>query len=396
MRGSLLVLNAGSSSIKFSVFEVLPDGSLAARAHGEVSGIGTAARLEVTDPGQGKVAEKPLDDASHAGAIAAIHRWFAESGGSEAEFAAIGHRIVHGGTAYTEPVLIDDTVITELEALTPLAPLHQPHHIAAIRAVAAAAPNVPQIGCFDTAFHADQPSLARQFALPRELTAKGVQRYGFHGLSYEYIVSALPEIAPEIARGRLVVGHLGNGASLCAIRDGKSVATTMSFTPVDGLVMGTRTGALDPGVVLYLLRHEGMTAVEVERLIYQQSGLLGVSGLSSDMRTLLASEEPQARDAVDLFVYRIGRELGSMAAALGGFDALVFTGGIGEHATQIRSRVCRDAAWLGVRIDETANAAGGPRISPAGAAASAWVIPTNENLVVARQMRSVLERQKPS
>jgi acetate kinase len=278
-----------------------------------------------------------------------------------------------------------------LESLVPLAPLHQPHHIAAIRATSAAAPGVPQIACFDTAFHRTQPPVARQFALPRSLTAKGLLRYGFHGLSFEYIVSVLPQIAPECANGRLVIAHLGNGASLCAIDKGRSVATTMGFTPVDGLMMGTRTGALDPGIILYLLQHGGMNASEIETLIYQQSGLLGVSGLSSDMRTLLASDSPAAKEAIDLFVYRIGRELGSLAAALGGFDGLVFTGGIGEHAPEIRARVCRDARWLGIGLDEAANAAGGARISPSGAAVSAWVVPTDENLMVARHARRLLD-----
>jgi acetate kinase len=302
--------------------------------------------------------------------------------------------VVHGGQEFCQPVLIDDRVIAELETLIPLAPLHQPHHIAAIRAVAAAAPQVPQVACFDTAFHQSQPAVAQQFALPRELTAKGIRRYGFHGLSYEYIVSALPQIAPECAQGRLVVAHLGNGASLCAIDKGRSVATTMGFTPVDGLMMGTRTGTLDPGVVLYLLQHEGMSVAAVERLIYEKSGLLGVSALSSDMRTLLASDRAGAREAIDLFVYRISRELGSMAAALGGLDGLVFTGGIGEHAAEIRARVCRDAEWLGIRLDETANLAGGPRISTVGAPVSAWVVATNENLMVARHTRRVIDATK--
>jgi acetate kinase len=273
---------------------------------------------------------------------------------------------------------------------------HQPHHIAAIRAVASAAPEVPQVACFDTAFHQTQPALAQRFALPRALVEKGVRRYGFHGLSYEYIVSVLPQIAPDNARGKLVVAHLGNGASMCAIEDGRSIATTMGLSPVDGLVMGTRTGALDPGVILYLLQHEGMDATAVEKLIYEKSGLLGVSGLSSDMRVLLASELPAAKEAVDLFVYRIGRELGSLAAALGGLDALVFTGGIGEHAAEIRARVCREARWLGVMLDEAANDAAGPRISLPVSAVSAWVIPTNENLMVARHARRLLDDRTPT
>jgi acetate kinase len=266
--------------------------------------------------------------------------------------------------------------------------------LAAIRAIHAAAPDVPQVACFDTAFHRTQPPLAQEFALPRELTAKGVRRYGFHGLSYEYIVSVLPELAPDCAGDKLVVAHLGNGASICAIERGHSIATTMGFTPVDGLVMGTRTGALDPGVILYLLQHERLDAPAIETLINEQSGLLGVSGLSSDMRTLLASDLPAAKEAVDLFVYRIGRELGSLVAALGGLDALVFTGGIGEHAVEIRARVCQDAHWLGVQLDDSANVAGGPRISKQGAAVSVWVVPTDEDIMVARHTRRLLDNRR--
>lgn len=392
MREPILVINAGSSSVKFSLFETAADRSLAAHAHGLVEPIGTSPRLVVVDPQGQSLCEQPIAAADHRAAIAAIHEWLGARIGGEAGLAAVGHRVVHGGTEYAEPVLIDDEVIAALEALVPLAPLHQPHALAAIRAVAAVAPDVQQVACFDTAFHRTQPPLAQLFALPRELTAKGVRRYGFHGLSYEYVVSALPKIASERAAGRLVVAHLGNGASLCAIENGRSVATTMGFTPLDGLVMGTRTGALDPGVILYLLQHEGLDPGAVERLLYEQSGLFGVSGMSGDMRTLLASAEPAAREAVDLFVYRIRRELGSLAAALGGLDALVFTGGIGERAAEIRARVCRDAGWLGVRLDEPANARGGPCISPADAAVSAWVVPTDENLMVARHTRQLLDR----
>jgi acetate kinase len=323
--------------------------------------------------------------------IAAIHDWLAAHVGAETGLAGVGHRVVHGGAALVEPVLVTAEIIAELEALVPLAPLHQPHHIAAIRAIAAAAPEVPQVACFDTAFHRTQPDVARAFALPQALTERGIRRYGFHGLSYEYIASVLPEVAPACADGKLVVAHLGNGASLCAIDQGRSVATTMGFTPLDGLVMGTRTGALDPGVLLYLMQHDGMDAAALQELIYQQSGLLGVSGLSSDMRALLASDLPAAKEAVDLFVYRIARELGSLSAALGGLDAVVFTGGIGEHAAEIRARVCRDAEWLGIALDPDANAAGGPRISRPASPASAWVVPTDENLMVAHHTRRLLD-----
>jgi acetate kinase len=393
MREPILVLNAGSSSIKFSVFETAPDRSLAAGAHGQVEGIGTSPHLEVADAQGRRLADRRPDADGHDGAIAAIRDWFASHVGGEAGFAGVGHRVVHGGTAYAEPVLIDAKVLAALTALVPLAPLHQPHNLAAVRAVAAAAPDVPQVACFDTAFHRGQPALAQAFALPRALTAKGVRRYGFHGLSYEYIVSALPAAAPELAGRKLVVAHLGNGASMCAVAGGRSVATTMGFTAVDGLVMGTRTGTLDPGVLLYLLEHERMDARAVEHLIYSESGLLGVSGISSDMRTLLASDAAPAREAVDLFVYRICRELGSLAAALGGFDGLVFTAGIGEHAAEIRARVCRGAGWLGVALDEAANARGGPRISAPGAKIPVYVIPTDENLMIARHTRDLLDRR---
>ena len=361
MGDAILVLNAGSSSLKFSVHEVGGKGALEAIFHGQVEGAG-AEQLG------------PLLRAPPAGA----------------RLVAVGHRVVHGGLRYDRPVRIDPGVVAELERLVPLAPLHQPHPLAAIRAVAELAPELPQVACFDTAFHRAQPLLAQSFALPRALAEEGVRRYGFHGLSYEYIASALPRIAPELAGARVVVAHLGNGASLCAMRAGRSVATTMGLTALDGLVMGTRPGALDPGVVLYLMRQHGMEADAVERLLYEESGLLGVSGVSSDMRELLASDDPGAREAIDLFVYRVGRELGSMAAALGGVDALVFTGGIGENAAAIRDRVCRDAAWLGVRLDAAANEQGGPRISERDAPVSAWVVPTDENRMIAAHTLALL------
>jgi len=396
MREPILVINAGSSSIKFSLFETAADRSLSAGAHGQVEGIGASARLSVADGDGRALADRRVPENDHKAAICAIHDWFGASTGGETSLAGIGHRVVHGGREFVEPVLVDDRVVAALEELTPLAPLHQPHHIAAIRAMADAAPGVPQVACFDTAFHRTQPELAQQFALPRALTQKGVRRYGFHGISYEHIVSALPRIAPECANRRLVVAHLGNGASLCAIADGRSVATTMGFTPLDGLVMGTRAGLIDPGVILYLLQHEQLSLHDVETLLWHRSGLLGVSGVSSDMRELMASEAPAAKQAIALFVYRIGRELGSMAAALGGLDGLIFTGGIGEHAADIRAGVCRDARWLGIALDEAANKAGGPRISGDGSAASAWVIPTDENLMVARHTRRLLDRRRIS
>ncbi len=395
MREPILVINAGSSSCKFSIFETAPDRSLLPGAHGQVEGIGeasgTSARIEVADAQGRKLTDRPMAGTDHASAMTAIHDWFAAYVGSEAGFAGVGHRVVHGGLTYSNPVLIDDKVLTALEELVPLAPLHEPHNIAAIRAISAIAPKVPQVACFDTAFHRSEPLLAQEFALPHELTAKGVRRYGFHGLSYEYIMSVLPQIAPDCADGKVIVAHLGNGASMCAIEKGRSIATTMGFTAVDGLPMGTRTGTLDPGIILYLLQHEKMDAQAIEHLIYERSGLLGVSGLSADMRTLLVSDLPAAKEAVDLFVYRIGRELGSLTAALGGLNAVVFTAGIGEHAVEIRSRVCKNAGWIGIALDEQANTAGGPRISLPASRVSAWVIPTDENLMVARHTRQLLD-----
>lgn len=395
MREPILVINAGSSSCKFSVYETAEDRSLSTGAHGQVEGIGEggdrAPHIEVTDGKGRKLTDKPMAATDHAGAMAAIHDWFAEHIGSEGGFFGVGHRVVHGGTMYAQPVLIDAAVLAALEKLVPLAPLHQPHNIAAIRAVSASAPQLPQVACFDTAFHRAEPALAQEFALPRALTAQGVRRYGFHGLSYEYIVSVLPRVAPECAHGKVVVAHLGNGASMCAIEASHSIATTMGFTALDGLPMGTRPGTLDPGVILYLLQHEGMNAAQIEQLVYERSGLLGVSGLSSDMRTLLASALPAAKEAVDLFVYRIGRELGSLTAALHGLDGLVFTGGIGENAAEIRARVCNDAQWLGIALDDRANASGGPRISRRDSRVSAWVIPTDENLMIARHTRRLLD-----
>jgi acetate kinase len=302
----------------------------------------------------------------------------------------VGHRVVHGGTKFHAPVLVNPETLAELETLNPLAPLHQPHNVAVIRAVVQMAPNLPQVACFDTAFHRTQPAVVQAFALPRRYAEEGVRRYGFHGLSYEYIASVLPTIDRRAAEGRTVVAHLGNGASMCALSGGRSVATTMSFTPLDGLVMGTRSGAVDPGVLLYLMKQHGMDADALQRLLYYQSGLLAVSGISSDMRTLLASSDRRAAEALDLFVYRITRELGSLAAALGGLDALVFTGGIGENAISIRTRVCRDASWLGLEFDEEANANGGPCISRKGSRVSAWVIPTNEELMIALHTRRLL------
>jgi acetate kinase len=304
----------------------------------------------------------------------------------------VGHRVVHGGLEYTQPVRVDRDVLTALRKFIPLAPLHQPHNLTPIRLMLERMPGLPQVACFDTSFHRTNPPIAQRFAIPAELHDAGVQRYGFHGLSYEYIASVLPKYDAKAAASKTIVLHLGNGASMCALAVGKSIASTMGFTAVEGLPMGTRCGAIDPGVLLYLMDERGMDARAIEKLIYNQSGLLGVSGISSDMRTLLASDEPRARLAVDLYLYRIRREMGSLAAALGGIDAVVFTAGIGENSAEIRRRVCEDARWLGVELDSQANANGGPRIGSALARTSAWAIPTNEELMIARHTRRLLGR----
>jgi acetate kinase len=394
MNEAILVLNAGSSSIKFSLFSENP---LALLAGGQMAAIHTEPKFAARDAGGKQLAEKRWPAQAklgHEGALAHIVEWLKSAYGSKHRLAAVGHRVVHGGADHAAPVRVDAAVLARLERLVPLAPLHQPHNLAPIRLLLGRSPEIPQVACFDTAMHRSNPPVAQMFALPAELTEAGVRRYGFHGLSYEYIATVLPQIDPNAARGRTVVLHLGNGASMCALHAGRSIASTMGFTAVDGLPMGTRCGAIDPGVMLYLMDERGMDARALEKLVYQESGLLGVSGVSSDMRVLLESNDPRARLAVELFVYRIGRELGSLAAALGGLDALVFTAGIGEHAAPIRERVCRQAAWLGVELDAPANAKHGPRISSAASRVAAWVMPTNEELMIARHTREVLSNAK--
>jgi acetate kinase len=324
----------------------------------------------------------------HAGALEFLFDWL-QANASDAHLATVGHRVVHGGTAYAAPVRIDSGVVNTLADLVPLAPLHQPHDLLPIRTIAERRPGLLQVACFDTAFHQSASPLAQAFALPPSITDRGVRRYGFHGLSYEYIASVLPRHDARAAAGKTVVLHLGNGASMCAMSGGKSVATTMGFTAVDGLPMGTRSDNLDPGVVHYLMEELHMDARAIESLLYMESGLLGVSGVSSDMRALLESSDPRAKFAIELFVYRIGRELGSLAAALGGLDAIVFTAGIGEHAVAVRVAVCQQAAWLGVDLDIQANAAGRPRISTVSSRVAVWVIPTNEELMIARHTRAL-------
>ena len=396
MSDAILVVNAGSSSIKFSVF--LEQGeALNLLLGGQIESLYTAPRFKARDAAGVVVGERQWtadEPLGHDGAITYLAGFLREQLGAH-RLAAVGHRVVHGGLDYAAPVRLTAEIVGHLEQFIPLAPLHQPHNLKPIRLLLANRPELPQVACFDTAFHCGQPEVAQAFALPPEITERGVRRYGFHGLSYEYIASVLPQVDTRAAAGRTVVLHLGNGASMCAIHNGKSMASTMGFTAMDGLPMGTRCGNLDPGVVLYLVDELKMDARAIEKLFYQQSGLLGVSGISSDMRTLLASDEPRAKFAVELFVYRIGRELGSLAGALGGLDVIVFTGGIGEHAVAIRERVCHAATWLGVELDLAANAAGGSRISTAASRVSAWVIPTNEELMIARHTRTLVAARAP-
>jgi acetate kinase len=388
---AVLVLNAGSSSVKFSLYTDAR-GEARPQLRGQIEGLQGLPTFIVRDAEDRVVHEKEWSNAgtlTHGDATTHLLDFLNRALGTT-RLGAVGHRVVHGGRDFTMPVRVDARVLTALERLIPLAPLHQPHNIAPMRVIAAHAPSLPQVACFDTAFHRTQQPVAQAFALPHAITKRGVQRYGFHGLSYEYIASVLPDFDAVAARGRVVVAHLGNGASMCAMKGGVSVASSMGLTALDGLMMGTRCGSLDPGVILYLIDELGMDARALETLLYKESGLLGVSGISSDMRTLLASDLPDARAAVDLFVYRFRRELGSMVAALDGLDALVFTGGIGEHAASVRERVCRDAAWLGVEVDSGANAAGGPRISVEKARVSAWVIPADEERMIARHTRELL------
>lgn len=397
LQGLLLVLNAGSSSIKFSVFEVEPGVSPQERFGGQVEGIGGAARFVVKSSDGESVGEHAWPEGATVDHDQALHRiddWLSGHLPGRA-FLACSHRVVHGGLKHVAPVLIDDAVLAELQALCPLAPLHQPHNLAPIRAMRARLPNLPQIACFDTAFHRGQSEVVQQFALPRAITEAGVRRYGFHGLSYEYIASVLPQVHPRLATARVIVAHLGNGASLCAMQGGRSLASTMGFSALDGLAMGTRCGALDPGVVFHLLREMKLSPEEVERMLYHDSGLLGMSGVSNDMRALRTrAHEPQVRLALDIYVHRIVREIGSMAAVLGGCDALVFTAGIGEHGVDTRAEVIEGCRWLGLQLDAERNAASAACITRGDPAQtpSAWVVPTDEEGMLARHALAVLAR----
>lgn len=381
---SLVVVNAGSSSIKFSLFAGRSSDTLADVAHGEIEGIGTAPHFFAKDQQGRSLIEQRWDQGtSYDDLLDQLMAWI-ESHLGPNRLTAAGHRVAHGGPAYIAPQLVTPAVLSDLRALASLAPLHQPHNLAPIDAFARRHPGLPQVACFDTAFHATNPRVSRIYGLPEALTDAGIRRFGFHGLSYEYIAGELPQWEPRALTGRVIVAHLGSGASMCAMVGGKSVASTMGFSALDGLPMGTRCGVLDPGVVLYLLQEKGMSAKALATLLYQQSGLLGVSGISSDVRELLASSDPRAREAIELFVYRAAREIGSLAAAAGGLDALVFTAGIGEHAPQIRAGICAQSAWLGIRLEPASNESGGPRISAADSPVSVWVIPTDEESMVAR------------
>ncbi|UWQ91680.1 acetate/propionate family kinase [Rhodobacteraceae bacterium M382] len=376
---AILTLNAGSSSIKFAVYSDAPEPELL--QVGQVENLGPIAQLTLN-----RTAARPIGPADHASALPAILEAVSPVLAGR-ELVGVGHRIVHGGKSFVAPVVLEAEQLTQLEALEPLAPLHQPHNLATVRAAQRAFPDVPQVGCFDTAFHVGHPMVNDVFALPRRFYEKGVRRYGFHGLSYDYITQTLRRDYPELAAGRVVVAHLGNGASMCAIRDGQSIGSTMGFSALDGLPMGTRCGQLDPGVLLYLM-DQGLSREAITHILYKESGLKGLSGMSHDMRALLASDDPHAAEAIDYYVFRIRRELGAMAAILGGIDGLVFCGGIGENAAPIRARVLDGMEFLGLHLDASANRAGGPLISTGQA--HALVIPTDEERVIARAVVRLL------
>ncbi len=392
MSGTILILNAGSSSIKFQLFAPQGGEGLERRLKGEIEGIGTNPHLTAESKDGRSLIDKSWSAAELADAATALDHvldWLTQELRGEMPL-AVGHRVVHGGTRFTAPILVDDAVIAGIEGLIPLAPLHQPNNLAPIQILRRRFPQLPQVACFDTAFHRGHPPVADHFAIPEALYEEGVRRYGFHGLSYEYIASALTTVAPALATGRVIVAHLGNGASICALKAGRSIDSTMAFTALDGLPMGTRAGQLDPGVLLYLVR-KGWDAARLERFLYHECGLKGLSGLSNDMRDLLAADAPAARLAVDYFVYRIIREAGGLAAVLGGLDGIVFTAGIGERSAEIRSRVSAGLAWLGLDLDESANSRHGPEITKPGSRVNAWVIPTDEERMIAHHTRKLLD-----
>jgi acetate kinase len=391
LNDAILVLNAGSSSLKFQVFS--REDGLTMHLRGQLEGIPRAPRFLVRNASGSLIVNRALNQgeaSDHASALSFLASWLRQQNAGDVRLAAVGHRVSHGGLEFVAPVRVDATVLARLETYNPLSPLHQPFNLAPIRRLLEVSPELPQVACFDTAFHATQPVVAKLFGLPKKFYDEGIRRYGFHGISYEYIARVLPEMAPEVARSRVVVAHLGSGASMCAMLDLKSIANTFGFTAIDGLPMGTRSGGLDPGVILYLARQRGMSIAEIETLLYRQSGLLGLSGVSNDVRALLLSTEPNAALALDYFVYRVSRELGSLAAALGGLDALVFTAGIGENNPELRERIVRCAAWLGVDLDQKANAAGAALISSPASRVAVWVIPTNEELMIADHALALL------
>ena len=392
-QGTLLVVNAGSSSIKFQLFRVGDAQRLELAFKGQMEGIGTQPHLIAKDGAGATLIDERYETAQvgdTASALGQLGDWLVGQLGGVLPL-AVGHRVVHGGPAYSAPTLVDDAVVAALDLLVPLAPLHQPANLAPIREIRRRYPQIPQVACFDTAFHRGHPEVADRYAIADSWYQAGVRRYGFHGLSYEYIAGRLRELDPVLAAGRVVVCHLGSGASMCALRDGRSMDSTMGFTAVDGLPMGTRTGQLDPGVILYLLQAKGFDAAKVERFLYYEGGLKGLSGVSNDMRDLLASDTAGAVRAVDYFVYRIVRETGALAAAMGGIDGIVFTAGIGERSPEIRARVLAGLGWLGVEVDEAANVSHGPLLSTAASRLKAYVIPTDEELMIARHTLRVIE-----
>jgi len=390
MSDAIVVLNAGSSSLKFCVFDVGHDLDLVAR--GQIEGLGTSPKFKARNKQGETLADSSVTSSTgkvgHPEAFAHLADWVRAQYAGEYRAVAIGHRMAHGGMKYSQATLITPEVMGELEQLIPLVPLHQPHNLAGVTAVLQLRPDLPQVACFDTAFHRNRPTVSERFALPNELFEQGVRRWGFHGLSYQFISSQLQKIAPKLREGRVIVAHLGSGASMCAMHGGRSVDTTMSFSALDGLPMGTRCGTLDPGVILFLLGR-GMTAAQIESLLYKKSGLLGISGVSNDVRDLLASKEPLAAEAIDYFVYRITREIGALTAVLGGLDGLVFTAGVGENSPIIRQRVCSGLGWLSIKVDQSANQRGRGCISPPGASPQVWVIPTDEESVIAAQTLEV-------
>lgn len=393
----ILAVNTGSSSIKVSVYRVEAGDQLVSIAKGSFEGIGTTPRLrlEASSSETSLDREYPPKEVRHQTQALALLGEALRAQLKGVTIVAAGHRVVHGGLHYSQPVVVDASVMEYLESLIPLAPLHQPFNLQGIRALLESNPDAPQVACFDTAFHRGHPQVADLLGLPYEYYERGVRRFGFHGLSYEYIAGALREQAPEVAAGKVVVAHLGSGASLCALDAGCSVDSTMSFTALDGLLMGTRPGALDAGAVLHVMKQDGLDTEQMQDLLYRRSGLLGISGISNDMRTLLASDEPRAQLAVEFFVYRVAKEVAALGSSLGGLDAVVFTAGIGERSAEIRERVCRNLSWLGLELDKEANAGGGPRISTEVSDVAARVISTDEELMVARHTLAAL-RARPA